>query len=72
MDELASPSRREGFGLKFAETMVATCAVIVADHPEPAADEVIGDIEFQTSLTVAIISNMFARALDGDWPQTTR
>ncbi len=39
----ASPSTREGFGITYAEAMAAGCLVVGADHPDPAADEVVGD-----------------------------
>jgi hypothetical protein len=48
----ASPSKREGFGITFAEPMPVDCAVIAADHPDSAVDEVIGDAGFLLELNV--------------------
>jgi glycosyltransferase involved in cell wall biosynthesis len=69
-DVFASPSTREGFGLTFAESMAADCAVIAADHPESAADEVLGNAGFLIEPTVDAITDTLARTLDGDRPRT--
>ncbi len=66
----ASPSTREGFGITFAEAMAADCTVIAAEHPESAADEVIGDAGFLTSPRVDDLATVLDRALGGDRPQT--
>lgn len=39
----ASASTREGFGIAALEALAADCTVVVADHPESAAAEVVGD-----------------------------
>ncbi|WP_129115407.1 glycosyltransferase family 4 protein [Halegenticoccus tardaugens] len=64
----ASPSTREGFGITFAEAMAADCAVIAADHPDSAADEVIGDAGFLVSPKEAELSVALDRALAGEQP----
>lgn len=67
-DVFASPSTREGFGLTFAEAMAADCSVIAADHPDSAADEVIGDAGFLTDPTVDGIAETLAQTLTGGRP----
>jgi glycosyltransferase involved in cell wall biosynthesis len=67
-DVFASPSTREGFGLTFAEAMAADCTVIAADHPDSAADEVIGDAGFLVDPGVESLSEVLNRALDGVRP----
>lgn len=67
-DVFASPSTREGFGLTFAEAMAADCSVIAADHPDSAADEVIGEAGFLTDPTSEAIAETLNRVLDGEQP----
>jgi len=67
-DVFVSPSTREGFGLTFAEAMAADCAVIAADHPDSAADEVIGNAGFLTTPTSKAIAETLNRALKGRSP----
>lgn len=64
----ASPSSREGFGLTYAEAMAAGCTVIAADHPDSAADEVIGDAGFLAPPTVVDVADTLERALHGERP----
>jgi len=66
----ASPSTREGFGITFAEAMAADCTVIAADHPDSAADEVIGDAGFLVEPTVDAVSRTLDGALCGDRPSS--
>lgn len=67
-DVFVSPSTREGFGLTYAEAMAAGCTVIAADHPDSAADEVIGDAGFLVRPTVADVARTLTRILDGQQP----
>ncbi|MDS0261446.1 glycosyltransferase family 4 protein [Haloarcula sp. S1CR25-12] len=67
-DVFASPSTREGFGLTFAEAMAADCTVIAADHPDSAADEVLGNAGFLAEPTVESVRETLDRAVDGDRP----
>ncbi|EMA70009.1 glycosyltransferase family 4 protein [Halorubrum kocurii] len=67
-DVFASPSTREGFGLTLAEAMAADCSVVAADHPDSAADEVIGDAGFLTAPTAKALAGALETALDGDRP----
>ena len=67
-DVFASPSTREGFGLTFAEAMAADCTVIAADHPDSAADEVIGDATFLIDPNAESLGEVLNRALDGARP----
>ena len=67
-DVFASPSTREGFGLTFAEAMAADCSVVAADHPDSAADEVIGDAGFLTDPTADALAATLETALDGGRP----
>ena len=67
-DVFASPSTREGFGLTYAEAMAADCTVIAADHPDSAADEVIGDAGFLVDPTVEGVAKVLDRVLDGERP----
>jgi glycosyltransferase involved in cell wall biosynthesis len=69
-DVFASPSTREGFGLTFAEAMAADCTVIAADHPDSAADEVLGDAGVLVDPDVDSIAHALTRALDGNRPPT--
>jgi glycosyltransferase involved in cell wall biosynthesis len=69
-DVFCSPSTREGFGLTYAEAMAADCSVIAADHPESAADEVIGDAGFLTSPTVDDLAAVLDRTLSGERPHS--
>ncbi|GGL36172.1 hypothetical protein GCM10009037_19660 [Halarchaeum grantii] len=64
----ASPSTREGFGLTYAEAMAAGCTVIGAEHPESAADEVIGEGGFLATPTVDGVAGVLERALAGERP----
>ncbi|QLC35115.1 glycosyltransferase family 4 protein (plasmid) [Halarchaeum sp. CBA1220] len=64
----ASPSTREGFGLTYAEAMAAGCTVIGAEHPDSAADEVIGEGGFLATPTVDGVSAVLERALAGERP----
>lgn len=64
----ASPSTREGFGITYAEAMAADCTVIAADHPNSAADEVVGDAGFLAEPCVADLARTLDRALAGDRP----
>lgn len=66
----ASPSTREGFGITYAEAMAAGCVVIGADHPDSAADEVIGDAGFLPDPTVDALSKTLQAVLRGDRPST--
>ncbi|MBX0296659.1 glycosyltransferase family 4 protein [Haloarcula nitratireducens] len=70
-DVFASPSTREGFGITFAEAMAADCTVIAADHPESAADEVIGDAGFLADPTVDSLAETLEAALHGDRPSSS-
>ena len=63
-----SPSTREGFGLTYAEAMATDCCVIAADHPESAANEVIGDAGFLVAPTVGALAAVLDRTLTGDRP----
>jgi glycosyltransferase involved in cell wall biosynthesis len=67
-DVFASPSTREGFGLTFAEAMAADCTVIAADHPDSAADEVIGDAGFLADPNVDSLTDVLGRTLAGERP----
>ena len=67
-DVFVSPSTREGFGLTFAEALAADCTVIAADHPDSAADEVIGEAGFLAEPTVSGVKTVLERALDGERP----
>jgi glycosyltransferase involved in cell wall biosynthesis len=67
-DVFASPSTREGFGLTYAEAMAADCTVIAADHPDSAADEVIGDAGFLADPTPEGVAKVLSRALEGERP----
>ncbi|GAA0546153.1 glycosyltransferase family 4 protein [Halorubrum ejinorense] len=67
-DVFASPSTREGFGLTFAEAMAADCSVIAADHPDSAADEVIGDAGFLTPPNADALAATLESSLDDDSP----
>jgi glycosyltransferase involved in cell wall biosynthesis len=69
-DIFASPSTREGFGLTFAEAMAADCTVIAADHPDSAADEVLGDAGLLVKPTVDAVAHALTRTLDGNQPPT--
>ncbi|QCC47196.1 glycosyltransferase family 4 protein [Halobellus limi] len=69
-DVFASPSTREGFGLTFAEAMAADCTVIAADHPDSAADEVVGDAGFLVDPTVESLTETLDAALGGRRPPT--
>ncbi|WP_283403316.1 glycosyltransferase family 4 protein [Halorubrum sp. DM2] len=69
-DMFCSPSTREGFGLTFAEAMAADCTVIAADHPDSAADEVIGDAGFLVDPTVDAVTDTLHGTLRGDRPAT--
>jgi len=66
----ASPSTREGFGITFAEAMAADCTVIATDHPDSAADEVIGDAGFLVEPTVDALTKTLDGALRGDRPSS--
>ncbi|MFC6874555.1 glycosyltransferase family 4 protein [Halobellus marinus] len=67
-DVFASPSTREGFGLTFAEAMAADCTVIAADHPDSAADEVIGNAGFLADPNVDSLTDVLGRTLAGERP----
>jgi glycosyltransferase involved in cell wall biosynthesis len=67
-DIFCSPSTREGFGLTYVEAMAADCTVIGADHPESAADEVIGDAGFLTDPTVSSLTDTLRQSLSGTRP----
>ena len=69
-DVFPSPSTREGFGITYAEAMAADCLVIGADHPESAADEVIGDAGYLTQPTVDGVAEALNTALSGERPPT--
>jgi len=69
-DVFASPSTREGFGITYAEAMAADCIVIGADHPESAADEVIGDGGLLSEPTVDGVAGALETALSGERPDT--
>jgi glycosyltransferase involved in cell wall biosynthesis len=69
-DVFASPSTREGFGITYAEAMAAGCTVIGADHPDSAADEVIGDGGFLAAPTVDGVADTLDRVLAGERPPT--
>ena len=64
----ASPSTREGFGLTFAEAMAADCTVVAADHPESAADEVIGDAGILAAPRAETVADALDRTLEGEQP----
>ncbi|WP_311173062.1 glycosyltransferase family 4 protein [Halobellus ordinarius] len=68
-DVFASPSTREGFGLTFAEAMAADCTVIAADHPDSAADEVIGDAGFLADPNVDSLTDVLGRTLADERPE---
>jgi glycosyltransferase involved in cell wall biosynthesis len=68
-DVFTSPSTREGFGLTFAEAMAAGCTVIAADHPDSAADEVVGNAGFLTKPHAESLNEALRDALDGERPQ---
>ena len=69
-DVFTSPSTREGFGLTYAEAMAADCTVIAADHPDSAAEEVIGDAGFLANPTIGSVTKILDRVLDGERPPT--
>lgn len=66
----ASPSTREGFGITFAEAMVADCTVIAAAHPDSAADEVIAEAGYLVDPTTNQLTDALDQALTGDRPPT--
>jgi glycosyltransferase involved in cell wall biosynthesis len=63
-----SPSTREGFGITVVEAMAADCAVVAADHPDSAADEVIGGAGFLVDPTVDALSATLDAVLRGARP----
>jgi glycosyltransferase involved in cell wall biosynthesis len=67
-DVFASPSIREGFGITFVEAMAADCTVVAADHPDSAADEVIGDAGFLVEPNVTEVAGALDSALSGHHP----
>jgi glycosyltransferase involved in cell wall biosynthesis len=69
-DIFVSPSTREGFGITYAEAMAAECTVIAADHPDSAADEVIGDAGFLTDPTIDALTKTLDAAIRGELPAT--
>ncbi|AQL42259.1 hexosyltransferase [Halorientalis sp. IM1011] len=69
-DVFASPSTREGFGITYAEAMAADCLVVGADHPDSAADEVIGDAGLLAEPTVDGVASALRSALSGERPAT--
>jgi glycosyltransferase involved in cell wall biosynthesis len=69
-DVFASPSTREGFGITYAEAMAAGCTVVAADHPDSAADEVVGDAGYLVDPTVEALGRTLERALSGERPLT--
>ncbi|KPN32320.1 UDP-D-galactose:(glucosyl)lipopolysaccharide-1,6-D-galactosyltransferase [Halolamina pelagica] len=69
-DVFASPSTREGFGITYAEAMAAGCTVIGADHPDSAADEVIGHAGFLVEPTVDALTKTLEAALCGARPSS--
>lgn len=69
-DVFCSPSSREGFGLTYAEAMAADCTVIAADHPDSAADEVIGDAGYFVDLTTDALTATLRETIDGARPDT--
>jgi len=54
----------------YAEAMAAGCTVIGADHPDSAADEVIGDAGFLVQPTVDDLGDTLRAILDGQAPPT--
>jgi len=52
--------------------MAADCTVIAADHPDSAADEVIGEAGFLTEATVTDVTAVLRRALTGSDQQSTQ
>jgi len=48
--------------------MATDCCVIAADHPESAANEVIGDAGFLVAPTVGALAAVLDRTLTGDRP----
>lgn len=67
----ASPSTRDGFGLTYVEAMATDCTVIAADHPDSAANEVIGDAGFCVDRTVDVLTETLGVALIGTCPPTS-
>lgn len=67
----ASPSTREGFGITFVEAMAADCTVIAVEHPDSAAQEVIGDAGFLVNTTVESLAESLHAALRGERPPTS-
>lgn len=68
-DIFVSPSTREGFGLTFAEAMAADCIVVAGDHPDSAADEVIGNAGFLSKPTAECIAETIKMVLSGKEPE---
>ena len=66
----ASPSTREGFGITYAEAMAAGCLVVGADHPDSAADEVVGEAGYLPEPTVQGVAAALDAALSGQAPDT--
>ena len=64
----ASPSTREGFGITYAEAMAADCIVIGAEHPESAAEEVIGDGGYTVYPNSDSVADALDRELAGQMP----
>jgi len=64
----ASPSIREGFGITFAEAMAADCTVIVADHPESAANRILGETGFLPEPNYGALTEALDQALAGERP----
>jgi glycosyltransferase involved in cell wall biosynthesis len=64
-DVFVSPSTREGFGMTALEAMAAGCTTVVADHPESAASEVVGDAGVVVVPTVDAVADAIDRALSG-------
>jgi len=63
-DVFVLPSTREGFGLTFPAAMAADCMVVATNYPDSTAGEVIGDAGFLVELTVNVLAEMLACAVD--------
>ncbi len=63
-----SPSTREGFGITLAEAMAADCTVIAANHPDSAANEIVGNGGFVVEPSLSSLTDTLTHTLHGKRP----